>query len=512
MPRNAATVWIDRFAGYSDTDNPGDSPKITNSLNNVKFRLGRISGRGGMSKYGNVSTAASASIIGLANYRRASGTHMLTRMLTTKFEKFSGGAWSDVTGTALAGTATTRPQFTIIDDTLIMTNEGLNRPRKFDNSGNTADVASSAMPYSKGVVSYLGFLFGFNVSEDGSFTDVFDGHRTGRYADDWDTAASWTPCETNEIVLDETPGVWVATAIVGKQMFGLKSDGVVSVRFSGGSQQFQQDGVPSDMGILAPLSLAHVGLDPATSAMAFFLGNDGIIYQIISGAVRAISFETLFELLPNTMSLGKLKYARGFVDSEDDTYYLLYDRTGLSNMLLDSYVSYNYRSQEWSKGQIGVNINACVPFKDTDGASEGLQLASTTLVYNFDDSTKDDDGVAIDRYWTSGWQKLQEEGWLHRVLLTFSRSNNCKIAVSIAEGYGEEFGDEQIFTVLGDKVTQKFVEIIYRLPSPRLVDWVNVKVRMIHTGSSATTRLYKLGFETKSILQTTEKIQKADNQ
>jgi hypothetical protein len=509
MPRQADTHWIDRFEGYSDSANPGDSPKLTTDLNNVKFRAGRVSGRGGMSKYGSVSSTSSAAIIGLFNYRRVSGTHQLLRMLPTKLEKYSAGSWTDVTGTALAGTTTTRPQYTTIDDTLLFSNEGLNRPRKFDNTGNSADGASSAIPYCKSIIAFIGFLFAMNISDDGTFADVFEGYRIGRYADDWDTSTAWTPCEGNEITLDETPGSWLNSIVVGRQMFCLKSDGVVSLRWTGGAQRFQQDGVPSDVGIVAPLSVACVGSDPASSAGGFFLGNDGIIYQVSTGGVKPISSETLFNLLPSTASLSKLKYARGVIDSEDDTYYLFYDRTGLSTMLLNSYVSFNYRTNEWSKGTLP-NLIACTSFKDSDQSAESLLVSSATLVYNLDDTTKDDDGTAVTRYWTTGWQKMAEEGWLHRVRLIFGRSNGAKVGVSIAEGYGEDFGDEQILSLAGDKVTQNNTEVVYRLPTPRLVDWVNVKVRMIHERDSATTKLEKIAFETKNVLATAEKLQKAN--
>ena len=240
---------------------------------------------------------------------------------------------------------------TIIDDTLVFTSEGLNRPRKVT-TGNSSDIASSAAPYCKSIIAYLGFLFAINISDSGAFTDVFDGHRTGRYADDWDTAAAWSPCDLNEIVLDETPGPWVNSVVIGRNMFALKSDGVIGVRWIGGQQKFQQDGIKADVGIVAPLSLGIVGSDPGCAPAAFFLGTDGIIYQISEQGVKAVSYDNLSDLIPNTSSLAKLKYARGLVDSEDDTYYLFYDRTGLSNMLLDSYVSFNYRTGEWSKGTL----------------------------------------------------------------------------------------------------------------------------------------------------------------
>ena len=87
---------------------------------------------------------------------------------------------------------TTRPQYTIIDDTCVFTTEGLDRPRKIT-TGTSSDIASSAAPYCKSVISYMGFLFAINISDSGAFTDLVDGHRTGRYADDWDTAGGVVP-------------------------------------------------------------------------------------------------------------------------------------------------------------------------------------------------------------------------------------------------------------------------------------------------------------------------------
>jgi hypothetical protein len=54
------------------------------------------------------------------------------------------------------------------------------------------------------------------------------------------------------------------------------------------------------------------------------------------------------------------------------------------------------------------------------------------------------------------------------------------------------------------------VEVIYHLPSPRLVDWANVKVRIVHQSTSARTKLEKIGFEISNILPTTERERRAD--
>ena len=176
---------------------------------------------------------------------------------------------------------------------------------------------------------------------------------------------------------------------------------------------------------------------------------------------------------------------------------------------LDSYVAFNYRSGEWTKGTLPQMI-ACTAFSDTDQAAESLLVSTTTLVRNFDDTSIDDDGTALTRYWTTGWQKLSEEGWLFRILLDFQRSTFARVGVSIAEGFGEAFGEEKVFNLNGEKASQNHIQIIYKLNSPHLVDWINVKVRLIHTYSTAVTKLEKIGFETSSILPTTEKLQRAE--
>ena len=51
--------------------------------------------------------------------------------------------------------------------------------------------------------------------------------------------AAWSPCDLNEIVLDETPGSWLNSVVIGRTLFALKTDGVISVRWVGGQQKFQ---------------------------------------------------------------------------------------------------------------------------------------------------------------------------------------------------------------------------------------------------------------------------------
>jgi hypothetical protein len=483
--------------GYSDIVNPGDNPKLSSDLLNVHCRFGRIIGRGGMTKFGAISTASSAAIIGLFDYRQADGSHELVRMLPTALEHYTGGVWAVVTGTALTGSATTRPQYTIIDDYLVFTNEGEDLPRKFNASGNSAPIASSLSPYGRGLIAYYGYLFIFNVSDDGTFTDVVDGPRIGRFSDDWDN--DWAACAGNEITLDETPGSWLSSLVVAKAQVALKSDGAVRVRWVGGNQIFTQELIPGAEGIVAPLSSAGT----TDNAMGFYLGNDGIIYQVTEQSVQPISYESLFELIPNTASLNKLKYARGLIDSKADSYVLFYDRTGLSNQLLDSYVEYNYRTKEWVKGALGPQVIACASYKPTDQAAEVKLVSTTTLVEEFDSSATDDDGTAISRYWTSGWQQIAEEGWLSGVRIVCKKNKAARIRVSVALNFEDTFKYPQWFWLKGGSVNDDHVELTYRL-APQLVEWVNVKIQFMHDSTAAETSMRRTGFEVIPLLKTGE--------
>ena len=488
------TTWLERWKGYADFVNPGDNPSLTDDLLNVHCRFGRIIGRGGMSKYESISTASAAAIIGLFDYRQADGTHELLRMLPTALHHFTGGAWADVTGTALTGAVTTRPQHTVIDNTLVFTNEGEDLPRKFTGSGNSAPIASSLSPWGKGVNSYYGFLFLYNVSDDGTFTDVVDVHRIGRYSDDWDN--DWSACQGNEITLDETPGSWMSSLVVVKNLFALKSDGVVKIRWVGGNVRFTQELVVGGEGIVAPLSAAA----SSDNSMGFYLGNDGIIYQVTEQGIQPISYESLYSTIPDTASLNKLKYARGLIDSKADAYVLFYDRTGLSNQLLDSYVEYNYRSKEWVKGTLGLQVISCTSYKSTDQAPEKKLVSTTTLVEEFDSTATDDDGTAVSRYWTSGWQKIAEQGWLHGFRIVCKKNKAARIKVSIAMDFEDKFKYEQVFWLKGGAATDDQVELTYRL-APVFVEWVNVKVKFLHDSTAAVSEMRKLGGEVTPLLE-----------
>ena len=488
--RQVQTQWVERFKGYADIVNVGDNPTLSDDMVNCHIDVGRIKGRGGSAKYLSISAAAGSDIIGLFNYRQADGSHILVRLLRADVEVISGGAWTSVEGTALTSVAaTTQPQATIIDDTLIFTN-GTDLPRKYTGSGNTSSIASGTSPYGKGVVAYVGILFIFDASLTGSFSDVTDGHRLGYYNDDWD--GSWDTCLQQYVILDETPGRWLAARVIGRHLFCFKSDGVVKLTHAPSSNttviKFNHDLIDGAVGIISPLALWEVG-----TSKVYYLGTDFVIYEVTESTIKPISHLLLNKLFKDTASLDKLQYVRGMVDLTEHRGYFFYDRTGLANQLLNSYLAYNYYTNEFKIGQLGYNMNACVDYKATDRAIQQLLLSTLTLVETFDTvAATNDDGVAISRYYTTGWQKLKEEGWFHGVKIIAKASAACRLRVTVALDGEEDFQFERWHSLAGGAPADRFITIQSTIV-PLLAESVNVRIDIYHDAITARSEIQKVG-------------------
>lgn len=501
MPRKAETKWVKDIKGYSDNFNVGDIPVLTNQLSNVKIKHGLVQGRGGMTKYVSGASAAAADIIGLFNYRQSDNSHILVRMQPTSVQALIAGAWSDITGTALTGTANTRPQYCLADDSgdgdaisLLFTN-GVDLPRYWNGSGNTASIAAGTSPYAKGIFYYLGFVFLTNVSDDGTFSDVFDGHRTGRFSDVWNT--SWGICTPDLIVLDETPGSWDASVVLGRSVIACKSDGFVMLRHTTATgARFTQELMTDKVGILSPLSLQKLD---ETSAIC--LGTDNTLLLLTLQGVRSISYDELFELIKPAVAAGRLHLSRSLVNHNEKTYYLFYDRTGLSNQLLDSYVSFHYAGKEYTKGTLGRSITAAESYKTSDSAAVDMLLASESRFVEEFDLGADDDGVAITRTWQTGWQKFSEEGWLHGARLIFAHSGTAKVKVEVATDFGT-FRNARIFSLKGGAPSDDFTGITYHTYAPILCKYANIRLTFIHNAAATETEMEQIGFELLTVLPT----------
>jgi len=504
---NAEVQWLQGIKGLNDSVPPGSRREVftgqpgvvqvTPDLLNVKARFGNIIGRGGMTPYKTSVASGTSPIIGLFNYARAnSAPNNLLRVTPSKLELLTGSSWGDKTGAALNGTSLSRPQFTIQNDILVFTMDGACRPIGFGtNSGvgvayTTGTQLGGTPPFAKCLVSYMQFLLLGNISDDGSYATTFDGWRTIEYSDD--PFYTWTNCNGNTIDLYQTPGDLMAMKVLGRVCMCYKTDGVIRVTWIGSAIRFTQELIPGSVGTIAPLSVVDLG--PFGHA---YLGTDGVIYNVTPNAIQAVTFETLSRTLPPLLRLSRFKYARGFNIPTQDIYLLLYDRTGLTGQFLDSYVTWNYRTQEVTKGTIGQQVIAGTNFQPTYDSEDVNLVSMNNLVQEFDsdNNQRDDYGVGINKYWTTGWHKLaEEEGYLHGVIVEMRKSAGAQIKISVARDMFPNFEREQSFTLKTSTTNSDIAECFYRFPSPVFGSWFNVKVRYISDSLTATTEQLRIGF------------------
>jgi hypothetical protein len=503
--------WLQDIKGLNDTVAPGQQKQVglgissaaqeTADLLNSKVRFGNVYGRNGLYNYGQAAASSTSPIIGLLNYKRApAGTNnQLLRLTPSKLELFNGiSTWSDKTGVALNGLSTSRPDYTIQNDILIYTMEGQSRPQGYGTNSavavnyTTGTTLGGTPPFAKCVTSYMQFVLLGNISADGSYTDLVDGWRTIEYSGD--PFFTWTNCNGNTIDLYQTPGGLLRMLPLGRVCMCYKTDGVIALTWVGTAVKFTQELVPGSVGIAGPRTLGDLG-----NFGHAYLGTNGIIYHVQQGRIDAVSHEKLSSTLPPALSLQRFRYARAMVLPTQDLYVIFYDRTGLSGQFLDSYVTWNYRTGEFGKGELGQQVIDAQMFKPVDDGSEVGLVSGNTKVweYDSDNNHQDDDGVRINRYWTTGWQKFGgEEGWFMGVSLIMRKSSRGRVKIAVARNFSLNYEFEDNFTLKAidpDPLTER-VQVDFRLASPIRGQWFNVKVAFYHDDNNAVTELYRVGF------------------
>lgn len=480
------------FKGLNQVQTLGSDPHTTPSLLNCYALNGNIYGRFGCNEFDSITTASSAAVIGLMDYyRAASQTTSILRMLPTAVELWNGsGSWTDITGTALTGTTAVRPQYDVIDDVLIFTNEGVDRPRYYTGSGNTA-VITGTPPYCKAICSYLGFIFLGNYSDAGSTflpTELI-------YTDDTPSAADWSLCTGNTITVDDTPGAIQALKVFGRTMGIFKSDSIVSLRFTGGATRFQKERVRFPHGTISPLSIANAG-----DKGWIFLASDLNLYITDFQTVTPLppNVQTaLRETMPNTMA----KYACATSNPETDTYELLYSSSA-SDTWLDSRIVYNYKTGEFANyaydGEEHIRILAVrravtLPYQ--------VLASTTTLVMELDTGT-DDNGTTVRRYYDTGFGAygVPGEKWLTGADLEFEKLRDCRVQISVATDHSTTFQYAKTFDL------RRSGSVHYELPSPIFGTWFNFRIKFYHDAATnrCTLKIVSPRFIAKHSTQATE--------
>ena len=463
-------------------------PGFTRSLKNVWVREGKVTGRGGVDFNATFGTAMSENIVGLAPYIASTLATTLLRIGLTKVEKSTdGGAWSDITGTALTGAATDKPQWAMYRDVLYFTNYGQDRPRYWAGSGNTTEIATA--PWALSMLSYYGFLFLFNVSDDGSTFYP----RQGRYSED--PQNDWTLCEGNELNFHETQGAIVTAGVFGRTAVVLKEDGLIYLRWIGGPVRFAQELAKGAPGTLAPLAGQAIG-----EKGYIYLSSDYELWLATPNDVIALP-PKVNDILQNDLYRTDVKNCRSCVVQEQDQYNLFFP---LDNGGNTGRIQFNYRTGEFSYSIYPSHgWDAIETVKWTYEDPETIIGAVNTKTFTLDvDTVKTDEITAstdqsVSRYYDTDWtqyvnvnegRQVSSAANFTGATMVFKASPYAKAAMSVAVDHKNQFRFRKVYDLKPVHSDDEYVTVRYDVP-PISGEWFNVRIELLPSlAENATLR------------------------
>jgi len=463
------TAKISQFRGLNDYLIPDSDASTTRSLNAVFTKSGRIIGAPGIKKFDGISAAASTTIIKLMSFYTSDLTPTLYRMRPLAVDQYvqASHSWTDVTGTALAGFDYLLPQWVVHKDTLVFTNEGVDRPRYLTGSGNSA-VLGGTPPYARMMWQAWGFMFLGNISDDG--TTFFP--RQARYSDDF--LVNWDLCAGNELNFNETNGELVAAGPVGDVVVVGKSDSLFKLEFIGGSVRFAQPKILCSQGILAPASfkvIEDIGIAVMLSADNRLRFCNGFKVDVVPPSVQ--------KKLDDTMDPENARWAFGEVYPDKDHYSLYYQAigdAGISNQII-----MNFRTGEMNHRTYPNQAFTAAALMRQNGVNKFL-LSSSTLVYEESQTFPTDDGSTLDRYYDIDWSDLGLSGekWLKGIEFSTVKKKGGRVAISVAANGNDTFEFEKFYILKNIPSDGSFCRVTYRI-DPGLRGYTHkVRIRLFH--------------------------------
>lgn len=487
ISREQATP-ITGFKGL-DKSLPVPRPGYTRSLLNVKVRNNQVTGRGGVAFSSTFSGAMSESALQLMPYIASSTlATTLLRIGPTKVEKSTGGAWTDITGTALNGAAGDKPQWANFRGTLYFTNEGKDDTRSWAGSGNTAEIASGTSPLCKGIMSYYGFLFLLHIYDSSAAAFA---PRRAMYSQTPDT--DWTQCAANLLNFNETPGALLAGIPWGEVALMMKEDGVVVLQWVGGQVKFKQRLMKGAPGTLAPLA-AQACADKGV----IYLGKDYELYIADSNGFEPLS-PNVNDILQNDLYKASVANCRSVVVESEETYSLFFPRDSGGNT---GRIDFNYRTGEFAYSTYPSHaIAAAQTVRWTKTAEESVIGQVATKAYTFDDDTSKVDNITasstqtVSRYYDTDWlSNSNSAAQFTGATLVFDADAYLKCAVSVAVDHQNTFRFRKVYNLRPKKPGDEYVSVRFDVP-PINVEWVNLRIEFLpNTTGNPTLRSGALHF------------------
>ena len=465
------THTISEFRGLNEYASP-EEQVYTRSLENVLARYSRVFGRRGIEKLRDISTVSSTTpIIGLAAYSSPALATTLIRLTPTKIESLNTGTdvWDDITGSAFTGASTDTPKGTMHKDVLCISNGGTFRPRKWEGSGNTV-VLGGTPPFAEAIADNWGFLFLFNISDDG--TTFFP--RRATYSDDFDN--SWSNCEGAELNFNETNGEILTANAFGDYIVVFKSDILMQLHFVGGLARFTQFPLPFDHGLIAPLSPAKVG------ELGIPFLDTSYRLNITDGRLVKPAPPFVQRKLDETLVKADAHLSVGLAYPDNDTYSLFYS-SAAADTWNRSRISFNFRTGEFNHATYaGHEFIRAITFRYASTSSNIIAASTNDLVYQLDTDQEKDDGTVIDRHYDIDWNQLGFKGekTFKGASLYFRKNSTGRVAISVARDFRADFRYRKMFDLRGLPVSGDYVTVPYRIDPGISGEFFSVRIQFYH--------------------------------
>lgn len=480
------------ITGFKGLDKSAPVPNdgFTRSLLNVQVRDQAVWGRGGVDFDSTFSAAVSEATLNTGAYVTTALATTLLRIGATKVFKSTGPTitWTDITGTALGGATGDKPQWCMFRENFYFVNDGKDYPRSWTGSGNTAAIASSTAPKSKGIMSYYGYLFLLNIYD--TATAAF-ATRRAQYSNTPDT--DWTACAANLLNFNETRGAVVAGCPWGEAALIFKEDAIVTLRWVGGQVRFTQKLIQGALGTKSPLTIQPCG-------------DKGIIYLTenyelhIADATKAAPLPpNVNKILKENLYKANVANCRSMVLQDRQIYSLFFP---LSNAFNAGRIDYNYRTGEFTYSTYASHAwGSVIPVRWTSTAEETPVGTVSTQSYSFDTAAKVDNissstSAIPSRYYDTDWvqyanqnegRAVQTASQFTGATLVFEALPNTQCAISVATDHQQRFRYRKVYNLRAVRPGDEYVEVRFDV-QPIQCEWVNVRIEFL-PNTTATPKL-----------------------
>lgn len=271
-----------------------------------------------------------ARCIGAGGYRYTGAAYLFAATTTNIYTYSTSGYTSVASG--LSGTQAIGVRFCPYNSLMLATN-GVDAIKKFDPTSPSAMTALGGTPPT---ARYLAVVRGFVVAGYAASLPL-------RIAwSDYGNPASWTPGGASQAGVYDMPSGGDLTGVVGGE-YGLifQERRIVRMSYTADDKVWQFDEVATDVGCLAPKSLATYG------RVSFFWSNKGFM-AFDGSTVEPIGSEKVDRTFQSLISTAYFSNMSAMVDPRRSLYIVAVPSSDPTTQLF----LYNYTTKRWSTAQI----------------------------------------------------------------------------------------------------------------------------------------------------------------